>query len=151
MELSGSHVYPAPQAVVWRALTDPNALRRCLPGCRQFDPQPDGSYAVTMTIGVAFIKGTYTGTVHMRNERPPHSYTLQITAKGSTGFVNGSGDFTLTPQPGRPDHTVVRYTSQAQVGGKIAAVGQRLVQASAQVVADQFFRAMEKEVIHSMS
>src|SRR5438552_1380796 len=112
MELSGSHVFAAPQADVWRVLTDPDALRRTLPGCRQFDLQPDGRYQVTMSIGIAAIKGTYSGTVHLRNERPPHAYTLQVAAKGAAGFIVGSGDFTLAPQNGLPDKTLVRYTGR---------------------------------------
>ena len=147
MELSGSHIFPAPQAAVWQVLTDPDTLRRCLPGCQAFDPLPDGGHAVTMTIGLAAIKGTYSGTVHMENARPPNSYTLRVGAKGSAGFVDGHGDFTLAPHGEGDAQTRLQFTGTAQVGGKIAGVGQRLIQAGAQMVAGQFFKAMEKEVV----
>ncbi len=147
MELAGSHLFAAPQAVVWRVLTDPETLRRSLPGCQKFDPQPDGSYAVTITIGIAAIKGTYTGTVQQLDEQPPDSYTLKVAARGGVGFVDGQGFFTLAP--GGPDgrQTQVQYTGTAQVGGKIAGVGQRLLKAGAEMIAGQFFKALDKELV----
>ena len=81
MELSGSHTFAAPRPVVWQVLTDPDTLRRTLPGCQKFDAQPDGSYQVMMTIGIAAIKGTYTGTVHLLDEQPPNSYTLKVVGQ----------------------------------------------------------------------
>ncbi len=146
MELAGSHLFAAPQAVVWRVLTDPETLRRSLPGCQKFDPQPNGSYAVTITIGIAAIKGTYTGTVHQMDEQPPDSYTLKVAAKGGVGFVDGQGHFTLTPSGPAGQQTQVHYTGTAQVGGKIAGVGQRLLKAGAEMIAGQFFKALDKEL-----
>ena len=148
MELSGSHTFDAPQAAVWQVLTDPNTLRRALPGCQKFEPQPNGSYAVTLSIGIASIKGTYTGTVQMLNERPPDSYTLKMAAKGGVGFVDGQGDFVLAPADEDNKQTRLSYTGQAQVGGKIAGVGQRLLHAGANLVINQFFKALDKEVAH---
>src|SRR5579859_6474137 len=128
MELSGSHTFNAPQTTVWGVLTDPDTLRRTLPGCQKFELQPDGAYQVTMTLGIAAIKGTYTGTVHLVDERPPDSYTLKVGARGAAGFVDGQGDFILTPHGEGHTQTRLTYTGQAQVGGKIASVGQRLLQ-----------------------
>lgn len=147
MELSGSHTFDAPQQAVWHVLTDPETLRRSLPGCQKFEPQPDGSYQVTMSIGIAAIKGTYSGTVQMVDERPPDSYGLKVSAKGGVGFVDGRGDFTLAPAGEDDSKTLLKYTGQAQVGGKIAGVGQRLLQSGANLVIGQFFKAMEKEVV----
>lgn len=147
MELAGSHLFAAPQSVVWQLLTDPETLRRSLPGCQKFDRQPNGSYAVTMTIGIAAIKGTYTGTVQQMDEQPPDSYTLKVAAKGGAGFVDGQGFFTLAPSGPDGQHTQVHYTGTAQVGGKIAGVGQRLLKAGAEMVAGQFFKALDKELV----
>jgi carbon monoxide dehydrogenase subunit G len=143
MELSGKYTFDAPQAVMWRVLIDPDVLRRTLPGCQRFDPQPDGSYAITLTIGIATIKGTFTGTVHLLNEHPPESYTLKMAAKGSVGFVDGYGDFKLSPLG--EDKTLLTYTGEAHVGGKVAGLGQRVVHAGANLVIGQFFKAIEKE------
>jgi carbon monoxide dehydrogenase subunit G len=147
MELTGTHTFPAPQPIVWRVLTDPETLRRTLPGCQKFELQPDGSYNVTMSIGIAAIKGTYTGHVRLENERPPDSYTLKVGAKGAAGFVDGRGDFSLAPSGADQAQTVLTYTGDAQVGGKIAGVGQRLIKAGAQLIAGQFFKALEKELV----
>jgi hypothetical protein len=149
MELSGTHTIKAPQALVWKVLTDPETLRRTLPGCQRFESQEDGSYTITMSIGIAAIKGTYTGTVRLLNEKPPDSYSLKVSAKGGVGFIDGQGDFVLTPAEDNGDHTKLSYTGQAQVGGKIAGVGQRLLQSGANLVIGQFFRALDKEVAQS--
>ena len=144
MELSGKYTFDAPQDVMWRVLIDPDVLRRTLPGCQRFDPLPDGSYAITLTIGIATIKGTFTGTVNLLNEQPPNSYTLKMSAKGGVGFVDGYGDFKLSPDG--EDKTLLTYTGEAHVGGKIAGLGQRVVHAGANMVIGQFFKAIEKEV-----
>jgi carbon monoxide dehydrogenase subunit G len=146
MELSGSHTFDAPQTAVWHVLTDPESLRRNLPGCQKFEPQGDGAFDVVLSIGIASIKGTYTGTVHLLNEKPPDSYTLAMSARGGVGFVEGEGHFNLSPADGNAEKTLLNYTGTAQVGGKIAGVGQRLLNAGANLVIGQFFRAMEKEV-----
>jgi carbon monoxide dehydrogenase subunit G len=148
MELSGSHTFDAPQQVVWRVLTDPETLRHTLPGCQKFEPQGDGIYAITISIGIAAIKGTYSGTVQLLNEHPPHSYSLKVSARGGVGFIDGQGDFVLTPGESE-GQTLLKYTGQAQVGGKIAGVGQRLLHAGANLIINQFFKALEKEVASS--
>src|SRR5919198_1132761 len=147
MELSGPHPFDAPQVVVWKVLTNPETLRRTLPGCRQFEPQADGSYKVTLSIGIAAIKGTYSGVVRMLNERPPNSYTLEVSARGGGGFVDGRGDFNFTPTGEDGRQTLLNYTGEAHAGGKIAGVGQRLLHAGANLVIGQFFRALDKEVV----
>jgi carbon monoxide dehydrogenase subunit G len=143
MELSGKHTFDAPQPLVWKVLTDPETLKRTLPGCQRFEPQEDGSYAVTLSIGIAAIKGTYVGTVHLLNVNPPDSYSLKLSAKGGVGFVDGQGDFVLKPDGS--EKTLLTYTGQAQVGGKVAGLGQRVLHAGANLVIGQFFRAMDKE------
>ena len=125
-------------------LTDPDTLKRTLPDCQKFDKQDDGSYSVTMNIGIAAIKGTYSGKVQMLNEKPPESYTLKMSARGGVGFVDGEGHFILAPEGSNA--TLLRYTGKANVGGKIAGVGQRVLHAGANMVIGQFFKALDKEV-----
>ena len=146
MELSGKHTFDAPQETVYRVLTDPETLGRTLPGCQKFEPQGDGVYAITLSIGIAAIKGTYTGTVQMLNESPPESYSLKMSAKGGVGFVEGQGDFQLAPYEKEPAKTLLTYKGEAHVGGKVAGLGQRVLHAGANLVIGQFFRALEKEV-----
>jgi carbon monoxide dehydrogenase subunit G len=99
-----------------------------------------------MNIGIASIKGRYSGKVQMVDEKPPESYTLKVSARGAVGFVDGKGDFNLSPDGDGGKATLLNYTGQAQVGGKIAGVGQRLIQAGANLVIGQFFKAIDKEV-----
>jgi uncharacterized protein len=146
MEIAGKHTFDAPREMVYRVLTDPETLRRTLPGCQKFDEQEDGSYAITLSIGIAAIKGTYTGTVRMLNENPPESYTLKMSAKGGVGFVDGQGDFQLAPEEKDPEKTLLTYKGEAHVGGKVAGLGQRVLGAGANLIIGQFFRALEKEV-----
>ena len=148
MEIAGKHIFDAPREMVYRVLTDPETLRRTLPGCQKFDEQEDGSYAITLSIGIAAIKGTYTGTVRMLNENPPESYTLKMSAKGGVGFVDGQGDFELAPEEKDPEKTLLTYKGEAHVGGKVAGLGQRVLGAGANLIIGQFFRALEKEVKH---
>jgi carbon monoxide dehydrogenase subunit G len=147
MELSGSRTFEAPQQIVWEVLIDPETLKRTLPGCQKFEPLGDGKYAITMSLGIAAIKGTYSGTVQLLDERPPDAYSLKVSAKGAVGFIDGRGDFTLTPTGEDGTKTELSYTGQSQVGGKIAGVGQRLLHAGANLVIGMFFKALEKEVI----
>ncbi len=147
MEMSGSHLFDAPQQLVWGVITDPDTLRRCLPGCEEFAPQEDGSYRVTMTLGIGAIKGTYMGVVRMLNEHPYDSYDLQVSAKGGVGFVVGNGAFVLARDDKDAEKTLVKYTGEANAGGKIAGLGQRVIKAAAQFVAGQFFKALDKEVM----
>jgi carbon monoxide dehydrogenase subunit G len=146
MELSGHHIFNAPQQRVWEVLTDPDTLRTTLPGCQKFEPLGDGSYDVSLTIGIAAVKGTYTGKVRLADAQPPDAYTLEVEARGSAGFVKGQGHFTLSPVAGDPAQTRVEYTGDAHVGGPVAGVGQRLVKAGAQLIAGQFFKALDKKV-----
>ena len=146
MEISGSHTFDAPQKLVWHVITDPETLRKCLPGCEEFELQENGSYKVTMTLGIGAIKGTYTGMVQMLNEQPYDSYELKVSAKGGVGFMDGKGKFSLAPSEKNKEKTVVNYTGEANAGGKIAGLGQRVIKAAAQFVAGQFFKALDKEV-----
>lgn len=147
MEISGSHSFNAPQQLVWNVLTDPDTLQKCLPGCELFELQGNGSYKIIMTLGIGAIKGTYNGVVQMLNEHPYDSYDLQVSAKGGVGFVDGRGTFVLAPDEKDGQKTTVRYRGEANAGGKIAGLGQRVIKSAAQFVAGQFFKALDKEVM----
>ena len=143
MDVLGSHTFAAPRERVWDVLLDPDALRASLPSTKEFRQVGDDEYEATMSVGIGAIKGTYSGKVHVRDKEPPERYRLAVEGSGRPGFIKGDG---LIELEGKGDTTVVRYHGQAQVGGIIASVGQRLLQASAQLVIGQFFKAMERQL-----
>ena len=143
MDVSGSHTFPAPRERVWTVLLDPDALRASLPSTKEFRQVAEDNYEATMSVGIGAIKGTYAGKVQVRDKEPPTRYRLLVEGSGRPGFIKGDGLIELEEQG---DRTVVRYRGQAQVGGMIASVGQRLLQASALLLIGQFFKAMERQL-----
>jgi carbon monoxide dehydrogenase subunit G len=145
MKLSLSSVVPAPRERVFSALVDPAILQRCIPGCESLTETAPDSYEATLKIGVAGLKGTYTGKASIRDRRPPESLTLALEGKGGPGFVRGSAAIALTPE-GDGSATRVACDADVQVGGLIASVGSRLVEAAAKKLAADFFRQLSNEL-----
>jgi len=103
MEISGSYTFDARAERVWSLLMDPAVLAACIPGCDRLEPDGEDRYAVTMTIGLAAITGTYSGTVLLTDKVPSASYRLIAEGQGRPGFVKGSASVTLRPDAGRFD------------------------------------------------
>jgi len=164
-----SHL-PATPGRAFSALVDPEILRRCIPGCEELTPasEPTGStasYVVRLKVGVAGLKGSYSGRVTIRDQRPPEALTLRFEGQGGPGFVRGEASITLReagapgvdkPGEGRPPESLAARTgteiaceADVQVGGLIASVGSRLVEATAKKLSDDFFRQVSVELSHS--
>jgi uncharacterized protein len=143
MKLKISNLVPANRDRVFAALVDPDVLRRAIPGCEALTPVGDDTYEATLKIGIAGMKGTYTGKAAIREQHPPDALTLSFEGKGSPGFVRGSSIIALTPEA---DATRVSADADVQVGGLIAAVGSRLVEAAAKKLADDFFRQLAEQL-----
>jgi carbon monoxide dehydrogenase subunit G len=138
VDISGEQRIPAPQQTVWEALNDPEALKASIPGCETVDKISDNQFTARVTMAIGPVRAKFTGDVTLTDIDPPNGYT--ITGKGSggaAGFGKGSAQVTLTPDGGNA--TVLRYTAQASVGGKLAQIGQRLVDSAARKMADDFF------------
>jgi uncharacterized protein len=146
MTLDGSHHFKAPRDRVWAAITDPAVLARATPGCERLDPVGPDEFDATLSVGVSAVKGVYQGKLAILDKTPPEGYTLRVEGSGRPGFVKGEGRLTLTEQEGG---TLVSIRAEAQVGGVIAAVGQRLLGAAARMLMEQFFSALEAEVAKS--
>lgn len=142
MKLEGTHQLQAPRARVYSLLTNPEVLKRCIPGCERLEETGPNTYSTTMKAGVGSIKGVFNGTVRLEDLRQPEHFRLVVDAKGSVGFAKGTGDLDLE---GQGETTLVRYSGDLQLGGTIASVGQRMIQASAKMMATQFFTALEAE------
>ncbi len=142
MKIEGTHEINAPRERVYALLTDPEVLRRCIPGCESLEKTEENAYAATMKAGVGMIKGTFKGNVKLAEMRPPEHYRIVVDGKGGPGFVKGTGDFDLEEKDGA---TLIRYAGEMQVGGTIAGIGQRMIQGAAKMMAARFFTALEAE------
>ena len=142
MKLEGTYQLHAPRARVYELLTTPEVLQRCIPGCERLEKTTEDTYAANIRAGVGSIKGIFNGTVKLQDMRPPEHYRIVVEGKGTPGFLKGSGDLDLESSN---DTTTIKYTGDVQVGGTLAGVGQRMIQATAKMMASQFFTALEAE------
>lgn len=145
MKLSGSHPLPYPRPVVWRALMDPEVLSRTLPGCERLEATGDGAFAGTLTVQVGPVRGHFDGTLEMTERVEPERYHMRLAGQGSSGFLTGEGEVRLEEAEGGAA-TVLHYDLEAQVGGRIAGVGQRLLDSSARVIARQGLEGLERQL-----
>jgi uncharacterized protein len=136
VKLSGSHRLPGRREDVWQLLTDPALLAQCLPGCETLEAAGENRYTVKARFAIAAIGGSYTGAVELAEQKPPRSLRLKMEGKGAPGFLRGEGRLELAAKGGE---TEVRYEGSAQVGGLVAAVGQRMIEAAARRIVAQFF------------
>ena len=143
MELSGTYEIHAPSERVWDLLMDIDAIGRCLPGCGGLKPVGPDRYEVELGVTVAAIAGSFKGTVALEDKTPPHSYTLVVEGSGRQGFIKGQARMTLVPDA---DLTRVQIVAQADVGGMMARVGQRLLEGVARTMMDRFYACLAKQV-----
>jgi len=142
VNLQGEVSIPAPSERVWVHLTDVDLLARSLPGCEKLEPEGEGTYRVTMKLGIGALSGSYTGTVRLSEMVPERNLRLTLQSRGPWGFVHGEGTLALTRQEGE---TLVRYQGELQIGGLIASVGQRLLEGAARMVINQFFQNIARQ------
>jgi carbon monoxide dehydrogenase subunit G len=142
MKIEGTHEIQAPREHVYAALTDPEVLQRCIPGCESLEKIGENLYAATLKAGVGAIKGTFKGEVRLEDMRPPEHYRIVVEGKGGVGFAKGLADFDLEE---KNNATVIKYSGELQIGGTIAGVGQRMIQGAAKMMASRFFTTLEAE------
>jgi carbon monoxide dehydrogenase subunit G len=143
MKIEGTHEILAARQRVFQALTDPVVIARCIPGCEALEKTGENAYAATLRAGVGSIKGVFKATVRLEDIVEPSHYRMVVEGKGQPGFLKGSGDLDL--EESADSTTLVKYAGNIQVGGTIASVGQRMIQATAKMMASQFFTALEVE------
>lgn len=144
MELTHTRHLDAPREAVWAALTDPERLRALIPGCESIERSGDNEYRLAMMAAIGPVKARFTGRLTLADVVPPERYTLTFEGQGgAAGFARGTARVVLTPEDGgtRLDDTV-----SAQVGGRLAQVGQRLIDAAAGKLAEQFFSALSSSL-----
>ena len=144
MDMTGEYRIPAPRDKVWAALNDPEALKAALPGCESLERVGDDAFAAAVTAKVGPVKAKFKGNVTLSNLNPPESYTIAGEGKGgAAGFAKGGADVRLAEDG---DATVLTYTAKADVGGKLAQLGSRLIDGTAKKMADEFFRNFSEQL-----
>jgi carbon monoxide dehydrogenase subunit G len=143
MELNATFEFNAPVQRVWDLLMDTAAIAHCLPGCRELRPAGDDRYDVELKVAIAAIAGDFKGTVALDEQHPPDSYKLVVSGTGRQGFVNGHAVVTLEADG---DRTRVHVAAQADVGGKIARVGQRMLEGVARGTMKRFYKCLAKQL-----
>ena len=143
MKLTGSYKIPTDKQTVWEALNNPDILQKCIPGCEEFKKNSDTSFTATATNKIGPFNASFTGDVELQDLNPPNSYTLVGQGNSPVGFASGEAKVTLTEEGGE---TLLTYDVEANVGGKIAQVGSRLIDMTAKKMADIFFGKFTYEV-----
>jgi carbon monoxide dehydrogenase subunit G len=147
MEMLGNRRLGITQQQAWEALNDPETLKKCIPGCDKFEPTGDDQYAVALALKIGPVSAKFNGKVALAEIMPPDSYRLSFEGQGGVaGFAKGSSSVTLRPVADGTPGCELDYTVQAQVGGKIAQLGQRLIDGAAKSTADDFFKRFEVEM-----
>lgn len=138
MDMQGSERIEAPVETVWLALNDPGILKQAIPGCESLEKTSDTTMAAKVVLKIGPIKAKFEGAVELQNLNPPNSYTISGEGKGGlAGFAKGGADVTLTPDG--EGATLLTYTVKAEVGGKIAQLGSRLIESTSKKLAGEFF------------
>ena len=137
MTMNGEVQLAAPREVVWAKLNDPEVLKQCIPGCEELDKTSDTEFNAVATIKIGPVKARFKGRVHLSDRDPPNGYKISGEGEGGVaGFAKGGAAVKLTEKDGG---TLLSYDVESQIGGKLAQLGQRLVQGTAKKLADDFF------------
>jgi carbon monoxide dehydrogenase subunit G len=145
MDMQGSRPLPVTQAQAWEALNNPDILKACIPGCDKFELAEPNVYAVGVSLKVGPVAAKFTGKVSLMDIVPPTSYALQFDAQGGVaGFGKGTAHVALAA---RDLGCELSYTVHSQVGGKIAQLGQRLIDGVAKSLSEEFFQRFENELV----
>jgi carbon monoxide dehydrogenase subunit G len=141
MDLTGDYRIPAPRETVWAALNNPEILKACIPGCEELNKTSDTEFVARVVAKIGPVKAAFGGKVTLSDLDPPNGYTITGEGQGgAAGFAKGGAKVRLEPVDGGAA-TVLHYAADAQIGGKLAQIGSRLVEGTAKKLADEFFAA----------
>jgi len=144
LKISGSYTIPAARERTYQLLQDPVVLAKCMPGTDHLDKVAENEYEMKMKMAIASIGGLFSGKVRIADQNQPESFKLIVEGNGKIGFVKGEGLLNLSPQG---DATEVNYDGDVQVGGTIAGVGQRLLDATAKMIIKKFFEKLSEAAV----
>ncbi len=144
MKVAGSHRFDSPPEEVWEALLDPEVLAAIMPGCKKLELTGENTYEGTLDIKVGPVQGVFQGKVQLDEIDPPNGYTMQLDGQGAPGFVKATARVAIA---GDGDGTMMTYDGDAQVGGRIASVGQRLLDSSAKAIIKQSLEGLNAQIV----
>ncbi len=143
MQLEGIYTFDAPRDEVWTALMDPEILASIIPGCKKLEQVGQNDYQAVMKMRVGSVQGEFQAGIKISDIEAPEGYIIQVTGKGSSTCMKGKGQIRLAEQD---TSTVMQYSGQAQIGGRIASVGQRLLKSSAKAIIQQSLDGLHEQV-----
>ena len=143
MDISATYVFDAPAERVWNTLMDPAALAACVPGCQSLEPTGEDEYQAVVNLALGPVRGNFTARVAITETNPYNSYRLSLSGNSNIGFGSGESLVTLEEEGGK---TTVKVDSQAQAGGTVARVGQRMMESVARGLLDRFFSCLQETV-----
>lgn len=143
MKVSGTYTLDAPRQQVWDALNDIDVLARVVPGCQRLEQIGENEYEGTLKIGIAAVRGTYSGKIRITDIQAPSHYKLIANGRSSSGVVDGSGTVDLEEQDGK---TILTYGGDADIGGTLASVGQRLIEGASRQLLNQSLKALAAQI-----
>jgi carbon monoxide dehydrogenase subunit G len=148
MKLSGTYTFNAEQQTVWKLLMDPDAIARALPGVEKLTPVEGEpmTWKATIKLGLAMISGTFSGTIRITEIQAPERYRLAVNGEGQQSIIDGSALIMLTPDPGGAAKTALNWEGAANISGRLAGIGQRLIGSVATMMANQFFGGIAKQL-----
>jgi carbon monoxide dehydrogenase subunit G len=144
VKIAGEQPLSAPRERVWELFNDPNRLSRLVPGLEKLAVLGPDEFAGTINVGIAAVKGVYSGTLKLEDKRPPEHYKMIVDGKGKQGFIRASGTLDLVAVDA--NDALVKYAGDVQVGGPLMQVGQRMIESAAKMMLGQFFAAAEAEL-----
>ena len=147
MQMQGQRTLSVSQQAAWDALNDPEILKACIPGCDRLEPVGDQQFNIGMAVKIGPVSARFGGQISLRDVEAPRSYTLQFEGQGGTaGFGKGLSHVVLQAQG---EGSLLSYTVEAQMGGKIAQLGQRLIDGAANRIAEDFFQRLDQHLSQS--
>jgi len=142
MKVAGEHLFKGAPQQVWDLFRDTEVMAAALPGTQKMEYLGDNKYEAVMNVRVGPVTGEFSGDLVISNENHPHSYTMTVEGRGKPGFLKGSGDVILLDQADAG--TIMHYTGEVQIGGKLAAVGQRLIDTVSKSIISQAFETLDQ-------
>ena len=148
MKIEGDYLFNGPRSEVWDLVRDPDVLAKCLPGTQSLTQISENEYEGAINIRIGPVGGSYGGKLTVSNEVPPESCTLTVEGKGGAGFAKGIGNVFLIDQG---EKTLLKYTGELNIGGKLASVGQRLIDSVGKSLIRKGFESMDRQLAERMA